>query len=204
MNVISNFPFLIIGVIGLVLCLHGNYLGLSLRGEVWGWACFYVGVTATAFGSAYYHLKPNDARLVWDRLPMTIAFSSIMAVFIIERIDERRGTASLVPLLLAGIVSVAYWRFSDDLRPYAIVQFVPCVAIPAMTVSLPPKYTHSLYWLWVAALYLLAKIEEVLDRKIYRWTNHSISGHTMKHLSAVMVPVFMTVMLARRNIKIER
>lgn len=204
MNVISNFPFLVVGVVGLVLCLHGNYLGLSLRGEVWGWACFYIGVTATAFGSAYYHLKPDDARLVWDRLPTTIAFSSIMAVFIIERIDERRGTASLVPLLLAGIISVAYWRFADDLRPYALVQFIPCIAIPAMTVALPPKYTHSLYWLWAAGWYLLAKVEEAMDRKVYRWTNHSVSGHTLKHFSSAMVPVFMTVMLARRNIKIER
>ena len=100
MNVISNFPFLVVGVVGLVLCLHGNYLGLryqewiifwcqtcvlkielmfdilslcSLRGEVWGWACFYGGVTATAFGSAYYHLKPDDARLVWDRLSRSSA-----------------------------------------------------------------------------------------------------------------------------------
>eukprot|EP01018_Ginkgo_biloba_P013570 Gb_33669 [translate_table: standard] len=70
LNVISNFPFLVIGVVGLILCLHGNYFGLSLRGEVWGWAFFYIGITATAFGSAYYHLKPDDARLVWDRLPL--------------------------------------------------------------------------------------------------------------------------------------
>lgn len=42
----------------------------SLQGELWGWTCFYIGVAAVAFGSAYYHLKPNDARLVWDRLPV--------------------------------------------------------------------------------------------------------------------------------------
>lgn len=36
-----------------------------------GWAIFFFGVTATAFGSAYYHLRPNDSRLVWDRLPVS-------------------------------------------------------------------------------------------------------------------------------------
>lgn len=204
LNVISNFPFLIVGAVGLVLCLHGNYLRLSLQGEVWGWTCFYVGVTSTAFGSAYYHLKPDDARLVWDRLPMTIAFSSIMAVFIIERIDEQKGTASLAPLLLVGVVSVAYWRFADDLRPYALVQFVPCLAIPAMTIALPPKYTHSVYWLWAAGWYLLAKVEEAMDKKIYAWTNDVVSGHTLKHLCSAMVPVFVTIMLARRSVEIER
>lgn len=47
---------------------------LRLQGELWGWACFYVGVAAVALGSSYYHLKPNDARLVWDRLPVSFFF----------------------------------------------------------------------------------------------------------------------------------
>ena len=60
-----------------------------------------------------------------------------MAVFIIERIDEKTGTMSLFPLLMVGIVRIAYWRYFDDLRPYALVQFIPCIAIPAMTILLP-------------------------------------------------------------------
>ena len=30
-------------------------------------------VALTAVGSAYYHLQPDDARLLWDRLPMIVA-----------------------------------------------------------------------------------------------------------------------------------
>ncbi|XP_052733905.1 uncharacterized protein LOC108339544 isoform X2 [Vigna angularis] len=186
LNVISNFPFLVIGLVGLVLCYHGNYFRLSLQGEIWGWTCFYVGVAAVAVGSSYYHLKPDDARLVWDRLPMTVAFTSIIAIFIIERIDERKGTVSIIPLLLAGIISIVYWRFFDDLRPYALVQFVPCIAIPIMAILLPPMYTHSTYWLWAAGFYLLAKVLEATDEVIYGWTHHIVSGHTLKHLAAAM------------------
>ncbi|KAJ8529802.1 hypothetical protein K7X08_036637 [Anisodus acutangulus] len=204
LNVFSNFPFLVIGLIGLVLCHHGNYFKLSLQGELWGWTCFYVGVAAVAFGSSYYHLKPNDARLVWDRLPMTVAFTSIIGIFIIERIDERKGSLSLIPLLLAGVISIMYWRFFDDLRPYAAVQFVPCLAIPLMAILLPPMYTHSTYWLWAAGFYLLAKIEEAADKPIYNWTHHIVSGHTLKHLCAAMVPVFLTLMLAKRDIETNR
>ncbi|XP_059435082.1 uncharacterized protein LOC132168032 [Corylus avellana] len=204
LNVVSNFPFLVIGVIGLVLCYHGNYFRLSLQGELCGWTFFYIGVAAVAFGSAYYHLKPNDARLVWDRLPMTIAFTSIISIFIIERIDERKGTISIIPLLTAGIISIFYWRFFDDLRPYALVQFVPCIAIPVMAILLPPMYTHSTYWLWAAGFYLLAKVEEAADKVIYEWTHHIVSGHTLKHLCAAMVPVFLTLMLAKRSIEPER
>ncbi|XP_008218784.1 PREDICTED: uncharacterized protein LOC103319070 [Prunus mume] len=204
LNVVSNFPFLVIGLIGLVLCYYGDYFKFSLQGELWGWTCFYIGVAAVAIGSSYYHLKPNDARLVWDRLPMTIAFTSIIAIFIIERIDERKGTISIIPLLLAGIVSILYWRFFDDLRPYAMVQFLPCIAIPVMAILLPPMYTHSTYWLWAAGFYLLAKVEEAADKVIYDWTHHIVSGHTLKHLCAAMVPVFLTLMLAKRTVEPER
>ncbi|KAJ6711358.1 hypothetical protein OIU79_007751 [Salix purpurea] len=195
LNVVSNFPFLVIGV---------DWSYSLLPGEVWGWNCFFVGVVAVAFGSGYYHLKPDDDRLVWDRLPMTIAFTSIVAIFILERIDERKGTFSIIPLLLAGAISIAYWRFFDDLRPYAVVQFVPCIAIPLMAILLPPMYTHSMYWLWAAGFYLLAKVEEAEDKPIYKWTHHIVSGHTLKHLCAAMVPVFLTLMLAKRSIETER
>ncbi|GAU24361.1 hypothetical protein TSUD_390700 [Trifolium subterraneum] len=161
LNVISNFPFLIIGLIGLVLCHYGNYFKLSLQGELWGWTCFYVGVAAVAFGSSYYHLKPNDDTLVWD-------------------------------------------RFFDDLRPYALIQFVPCIAIPLMAILLPPMYTHSTYWLWAAGFYLLAKVLEATDDVVYKWTYHIVSGHTLKHLFAAMVPVFLTFMLAKRSLEPER
>ncbi|EYU26533.1 hypothetical protein ABFS82_02G068800 [Erythranthe guttata] len=204
LNVISNFPFLVVGVIGLVLCYYKNYFKLSIQGELCGWTVFFVGVAAVAFGSAYYHLEPNDARLVWDRLPMTVAFTSIIAIFIIERVDERKGTWSIVPLILAGIVSIVYWRFFDDLRPYAVVQFVPCIVIPVMAILLPPMYTHSTYWLWAAGFYLIAKIEEAADKPIYNFTFHIVSGHTIKHLCAAMVPIFLTIMLAKREITEER
>ncbi|KAF8013977.1 hypothetical protein BT93_I1748 [Corymbia citriodora subsp. variegata] len=204
LNVVSNFPFLVVGLVGLVLCYYGNYFKLSLRGELLGWTCFFVGVAAVAFGSSYYHLKPDDATLVWDRLPMTVAFTSIVAIFIIERIDQHKGTVSIVPLLMAGILSILYWRFFDDLRPYALVQFLPCIAIPIMAIILPPMYTHSSYWLWAAAFYLIAKVEEAEDKLIYRWTHDIVSGHTLKHLCAAMVPVFLTLMLAKRAIDLER
>lgn len=204
LNVVSNFPFLVVGLVGLVLCYYGNYFRLSSQGELLGWTCFFVGVAAVAFGSSYYHLKPDDATLVWDRLPMTIAFTSIVAIFIIERIDQHKGTVSIVPLILAGILSILYWRFFDDLRPYALVQFLPCIAIPIMAIILPPMYTHSTYWLWAAAFYLIAKVEEAEDKVIYGWTHHIVSGHTLKHLCAAMVPVFLTLMLAKRTIDLER
>ncbi|XP_039850870.1 uncharacterized protein LOC120709324 [Panicum virgatum] len=201
LNVISNTPFFFVGVTGLILCHYKDYF--RLRGSCC-WTLFFAGVTAVAFGSSYYHNNPNDATLVWDRLPMTIAFTSIMAIFMIERVDERAGAKSLAPLVIAGALSILYWSYFDDLRPYAVVQFVPCIAIPVMAIVIPPMYTHSSYWLWAAGFYLLAKVEEAADKPIYKWTYQIFSGHTLKHLCAAMVPVFLALMLAKRTIEPER
>ncbi|XVE66944.1 hypothetical protein DITRI_Ditri08aG0120300 [Diplodiscus trichospermus] len=205
LNVVSNFPFLVIGVIGLVLCYYNNYRSkFRLRGELWGWVCFFIGAVAAGVGSSYYHLDPNDAGLVWDRLPMAIMLTPLMAILIIERIDERKGTVSIIPLLLAGIISVFYWRFVDDLRPYGLVQSVLSVAIPLMAILLPPMYTHSTYWLWASGFYLLARVGEAMDKVIYILTLHIVSGHTLKHLCAAMGTVILTLMLAKRTIETDR
>ena len=65
-------PLLCIIVVVIDINLHDE----SLQGELWGWTCFYVGVAAVAVGSSYYHLKPDDARLVWDRLPVSSFYGS--------------------------------------------------------------------------------------------------------------------------------
>ncbi|OVA08432.1 Ceramidase [Macleaya cordata] len=204
LNVISNFPFLVVGVLGLVLCLRGNFFAISLRGEVWGWAFFYAGTVAVAFGSAYYHLKPDDNRVVWDRLPMMIAYSSLLSIFVVERVGERIGVSCLFSLVMLALISIAYERSFDDLRLCMMFQLIPSIAIPALAFLFPPKYTHSRYWFWAAGLYLLATFEDVADRKIYGFNHYIISGHSLEHLCLVMVPVLLSIMLMYRSIRIPR
>ncbi|KAE9610327.1 hypothetical protein Lalb_Chr07g0185451 [Lupinus albus] len=69
-----------------------------------------------------------------------------------------------------------------------------------MALLLPPVYTQSNYWLWASAFYPLAMLQETADKVIYACTFHTVSGHTLKHLSAAMVPVLLTIMLAKRSV----
>jgi hypothetical protein len=87
--VLTAYPLLLAGVPGLILCLCGSgCFGVSLRWEALGWFLFYAGNVAAAFGSAYYHLKPDDDRLIWDRLPvsgycfLTVIFLSAVYSFL--------------------------------------------------------------------------------------------------------------------------
>lgn len=203
-NVITNFPFLIVGVLGFVLSLQGKFFAICLRGEVCGWVLFYAGITAVAFGSAYYHLKPDDNRLMWDSLPMMIAYSSVFSSIIVERVGMRIGLTCLLGLLLFALFSTVYERTCDDLRLCMMFQLIPCVAIPGIAFRYPPKYTHSRYWLWAAGIHLLSKFEAVADRKIYHANHYIISGHSLEHLCLVMVAILLTVMLILRNIKFQR
>ena len=125
-DVLSNALFLVVGGLGLwyVLCANpgrGSAAFLS-QGERWPYAVFFLGVLLTAFGSAYYHLTPDNARLVWDRLPMTVGFMAFLAAMIAERIDLRAGLWLLIPLIAIGAGSVFYWEWTElrgagDLRP---------------------------------------------------------------------------------------
>ncbi|MBA0730900.1 hypothetical protein Golax_025541 [Gossypium laxum] len=191
LNVITNFPFLIVGVLG-------------LPGELWGWLLFYGGTASVAFGSAYYHLRPDDNRVLLDTLPMMIAYSSLFSTFILERLGERIGLSCLFSLVVLAVLSTSYARTFNDLRLCMIFQLIPCIAIPIMTFLFPPKYTHSRYWLWTVGVFILAKMEALADMKIYRANNYIISGHSLEHLCSAIAPVLVTVMLMHRSCRFPR
>ena len=116
-DVASNLPFALIGMWGLIFLLrpdsnqvNGSFLE---QGERWPYVFVFVGLLLTAFGSSYYHLSPNNSRLVWDRLSMTIAFMSMVAAVIAERISLRVGLWLLPILVLVGMGSVLQWYASE-------------------------------------------------------------------------------------------
>ena len=171
-NVVSNLPFIAVGIAGL----------LRFRHETTSLVLF-TGLFLTGFGSSYYHLNPTDSSLFWDRLPMTLCFAAILAAVVEERVDARAGVMLLRPLLAIGIFSLLLWRWTDDLRLYAWAQFFPFVTLILILQLFPPKYTGALYWIAALALYALAKLLEFLDDKIFSFGSN-VSGHTLKHLAA--------------------
>jgi hypothetical protein len=202
LNVLSNVPFAIAGALGLNALRRRPELGLNLE-ERRAYTVFFTGVLLTSGGSAFYHLAPDDSRLVWDRLPMTLAFMGLLAAVLAERVSPAAGRVSLVPLLCLGGASVVYWYFSEtrgvgDLRPYLLVQFIPVVAIPVMVAWLPPKYSNGRAFFAVAGFYVLAKICEVYDQGILS-AGTLVSGHTVKHLLSAAGIYILLVMLEQRH-----
>jgi hypothetical protein len=207
LDVLSNAAFLIVGVWGLIFLMRETsqqpgevFLPTSDR---WAYFFFFVGVLLTTFGSAYYHLAPDNARLVYDRLPMAIGFMALLAAVISERVDAQLGTRLLAPLIALGIASVLCWRWTelrgrDDLRLYGLVQFGSIATIILLAVFWTSRYTRGADIFTVAGLYGLAKIFEWLDRPIFALGN-TVSGHTLKHLAAAVACYWVLRMLGLRS-----
>ena len=179
-NVLSNISFLIAAVYGLRALRSRT--AFSQPWERRAYCIVLAGTMAVAIGSSYYHLRPDDQRLFWDRLPMAVVFMTIVASVIGERISSKTGQTMLLPLILFGAASVVYWRWSGDLRPYVLVQFGAMLALPVLFAFYPPRYTGS-GWMWMmGALYLLAKGLEAFDGRIGAVL--ATGGHPWKHLAA--------------------
>jgi hypothetical protein len=207
LNVLSNAPFALVGLLGLG-ALRGRP-GPGAAGafvdprERWFYGVFFVGVGLTALGSAYYHLAPDNPRLVWDRLPMTLAFMSLVAAVVGERVGIGLGLRLLAPLTGLGLLSVLHWHLTEqhgagDLRLYALVQFVPLVVVPLLLALYPPRYTRGGDILRVVALYLVAKVLEAADAAVFG-LGGLVSGHSLKHLVAALATYQVLVMVTRRT-----
>lgn len=206
-DVASNALFALAGVLGLALVLRTAPSNGGPFRSVWerrAWAVVFAGVAATSIGSAYYHLAPTNERLFWDRLPMSISFTALLAIVVAERVGERVGRALFVPAVLGGALTVVYWSASEargagDLRPYAFVQAYAVIAIPLLAGLLPGPYDRTRDVFGAIAWYVAAKVFEELDGPIYRWTD-SVSGHSLKHLAAGMGAYWIYRWAARRRV----
>jgi len=139
-------------------------------------------------GSTYYHLRPDNGRLFWDRLPMTLVFMSLLATTIGERVSTYAGKMLLVPLLAMGAGSVLIWRASGDLRLYCVVQFGAMIAVPVMLARLPARYSAAGHVWFTVLLYGLAKVAEVLDHRMAAVI--LTGGHPWKHLASALAMFF--------------
>lgn len=190
-DVLTNLAFVIIGAWGLWFLARPQpttriFIDDRER-RLFQW--LFVGVFLTGIGSGWYHLAPDNDSLVWDRIPMTIGFMSIIAIMIAERVKLSFGVALLIPLVAVGVGTVFWWIWTEhaghgDLRPYLFVQFYPLITIALMLLLLPTPYTHGNFYWGLFVFYGAAKIVEVLDHEIFGLTQGLVSGHNLKHLLA--------------------
>jgi hypothetical protein len=186
-DVLSNLGFAWVGLQGL-WCVHRWWHAPALRPGRGGWLVFFFALLLTSAGSAWYHLAPDNARLVWDRLPIALACAGLLAACWRETIGAGRW---LTPALAAcALASVAWWRYTDlqgtgDLRPYLLLQFLPLVLVPLLQWQHDAPMVERLAIGGAMGLYVLAKAFELSDHATLQALG-LVSGHTVKHLLATL------------------
>jgi hypothetical protein len=199
LNVISNAIFAVAGLWGIILLFSPRIRSQDYR-ERWLYAGVAIGLLLTSIGSSYYHLAPDNSRLVWDRLPMTLVFMSFVAMLIAERINVRFALW-LWPLLVAcGFYSVFLWQISGDLRFYIGVQAFTVLAALIMML-LPSRHYQNKDLGIVVVCYGTALLLDLTDHQVFSATGGVISGHTIKHLIAGIAGAYIVHMIAKLKAK---
>ena len=205
LNVLSNLPFAFVGLLGLATVFRleaGRVTLFRDPWERWPYAVLFAGIGLTTLGSAYYHLSPDNARLVWDRLPMTFGFMGLLTAVFTERVGLRAGQLLLGPLLLLGASSVAYWYWSEvrgqgDLRLYVFVQNGSLLLVLLLLLLYPARYPGTGYLVVGLSAYAVARWLEAADQRIFA-LGQIVSGHTLKHLVAAGAVACLLAMLRIR------
>ncbi len=197
-NVLSNLAFLAVGLWGLAAVLPKK--GQAAFEEPWErrpWALFFAAIASTALGSGYYHRAPDDATLFWDRLPMTVAFTSLVTAVLADRVDREAARRLFLPLVAAGIAAILAWRFLDDLRPYVFLQAGAIVVVLVSTLFFPSRYAGGRWMAGLLAGYAAALVFEALDHPVKHLLGF-IGGHPLKHVAAAAGTASVGAMLRRR------
>lgn len=184
-DVLTNLSILAAGIAGLLLARRVRVA----PSERAAYALLVAGMMLTALGSAYYHWAPSDARLVWDRLPMTLVLAALLTFLLADRVDPAFAKVALWPLAALGAASVLWWAWTrrqgaDDLLLYLIVRIGTGVAIAFLLLLRRGRHSGA-GWLWAAlALDLTMTVAERFDREIFDATGMVVSGHNVKHVLA--------------------
>ncbi|NHZ66319.1 hypothetical protein [Massilia genomosp. 1] len=186
-DVLSNFGFLLIGLYGL----------LHVRPSRPAYQMFFVAILMTAFGSSWYHLAPDDTRLIWDRLPIALACVSLLAASLHDAFPARFAPLpTLAALCALGVASVFWWSATGNLGPYLLLQLAPLVLIPVLQWQTGAPLAQRRAFGIAIGLYVLAKLCELADGAILG-AIHAISGHTLKHVFATLAALVLARMIAR-------
>jgi hypothetical protein len=187
-DVLSNIGFAMVAIWGWIRLRPKRHHAALAQGWC-GYRLFLIGLLLTAVGSTYYHLAPDNQRLVWDRLPIGLAAVGLLAAVRAETRSDTHVFRYAAILSVLAILSVGWWHYTDspqhpgDLRPYALLQALPLVMVPLwQAIYRAPR--RDRIWFGVAVLlYVLAKLAEVWDHELLAGLSW-ISGHTLKHLLA--------------------
>lgn len=202
-DVLSNLAFLFAGLVGMLTLRRVKGAPMqsvrrpdpARQGQLLAAHVFFLGLILTSLGSAWYHLAPDPARLVLDRLGMAIGFAGILALAAQDQWGANAGDRALAWLLPVALVSAILPHVQGNVLPWALLQYGGVLYLVFVAWRQALGHTvagrQRIHFGAVVAIYVVAKLLENADAAVFEWTGHLMSGHSLKHLvaAAAALPV---------------
>jgi CDP-diacylglycerol---glycerol-3-phosphate 3-phosphatidyltransferase len=201
LDVLSNFGFALVGAYG-IWRLWPRRNDPAIRAGSAGYGILLVSLVLTAMGSTFYHLDPDNGRLIWDRLPIALVCAGLLAG-VRAQVVNATGERMAIALAMGAIASVLWWSLSGvegtgDLRPYLLLQAAPLVLIPVWHAIYKAPRADRIAFATAIAFYLAAKACELFDHELFA-VLHWVSGHSLKHLLASAAAAVIVVRLTHQT-----
>jgi hypothetical protein len=186
-DVLSNLPFVIVGIMGLVAAREVTAVPRRLV------QLFFLAILGIGLGSGAYHVHPIDATLAFDWLPIVVALAWLTALVVSDRVDARAGRVAAFVLPALAIGSVLWWwagggTAGGDMRWYAMLQLLFVAIVPVVLVLYPKGTLSRGDLLLGVGCFVGARVLHANDAAILEATG--VSGHTLKHLAAGVAAYF--------------
>lgn len=146
----------------------------------------YINIILLAITSAYYHLNPNQKTIIYDM--MFVVGTHTSAIMYLINSDKK----SLIYIF--GIYSVYYATVYNDVRIYELIKYGTSLYFIYNVYKIK---SISKYSIILIVLYLIQDYTAKKDKEIYKLTNNTISGHTLKHIIA-SINIFIVIYLLNR------
>lgn len=200
-DVLSNLSFIAVGII-LFFKSYKNPPAYEFQQFMFAFFC--LSAISLGLGSAYYHWNPSDKTLIWDRLTMvfgfTVIFMDSMWRFNVFKANMMASKFSVCFFLFCA--SVVYSKVTLHLEPYVLAQFFTLLIILVLAlVNL--KTINSKAILMMVGAYIIAKIFEYYDLKIWIALHEVVSGHTLKHLMYALSLYFYGTYMKESFVKVS-
>jgi hypothetical protein len=182
-NVLTNLPFLVVGLWGLVRLRRAGPWRADDRNRIGLW----VSVALLALGSGAYHVWLTPATLAADRACICgIMAFSVAEVLAVVRPGARRAAVTW-GLFAVAQASVLAWCLGATSLFYGALQVLGSLVTLGLAIgswrkgALPGGDLRAL--VSFIGLYALAKLAELFDQAVCDATG-VIGGHPLKHLLA--------------------
>jgi len=194
-NVLTNIPFLLIGIWGLLTLRRGGVLRL---GTFRNWTGLWISTALLSFGSGAYHFAPAVWSLAIDRVVICAMIAYIGAHALTKCLHVPSTQKLSLTMLVVCELSVVAWLLGVDRGwAYAALQAGGGVAVLVLYAYAWRKgrlQTSPKPIFLFTACYALAKVLEVGDAVVCDWTG-VIGGHPFKHLLAALGLVLLRRMM---------